>query len=396
MWVARTDIVKRGFRPRTSELWRGTVPDAEQWAKMSSICLRLQGEMLEFGRVAAVSWQPEAVYDGTIDSLIHIYLHDPDSPFQNLRPKTKQGYESLFRTLSVTVGRKHVPSLTFRDFKRWHEGFAKPLKEDAHVRTARAHGLMTQVRGLMAFGKQLRLPGCKEAREVLADMEFRMPQKRTAFVTAAQAILVRQEAHRLGMPSIALAQALQFDLMLRQKDVLGETVPMDEPGLSDIAFGGRKWLYGLHWKEITEDLILTHRLSKSLRGRQAITDPTAGKTETFDLKAYPMVMEELAHITRRDGPLVIRETTGRPWDGKSFNRAWRKIATKVGIPKNVQNRDSRAGGITEALNAGAHPDMVRRHAGHSQLSTTMGYSRDSVASKAEVITLRVKDRSKTA
>jgi hypothetical protein len=34
----------------------------------------------------------------------------------------------------------------------------------------------------------------------------------------------------MGWHSIALAQAIQFDCALRQKDVIGEWVPESEPG----------------------------------------------------------------------------------------------------------------------------------------------------------------------
>ena len=66
------------------------------------------------------------------------------------------------------------------------------------------------------------------------------------------------------------------------------------------------------------------------------------------------------------------------------------------IPKHVQNRDSRAGFITEAFDSGAIPDQIRRSAGHSQLSTTMGYARDSLAARNNVTQLRVKNRPKTS
>lgn len=399
-WVARADLVARGYAPKTVRLWppsvgAGPEPTADEWKLIGSACTRLQDEMLEWASAATGTWDAQRVYDGTIDSLIHVYLKDPDSPFKGLRYATSLKYESVLRTLSATVGKRRVPSLTFRDFKRWHENFAKPVKDGAAPRIARAHSLMTHIRLLMSFGTLVGLDGCEASQKTLAGMEFRMPKKRTVFITAAQAIAIRQEAHRQQMPSVALAQALMFELMLRQKDVLGEYVPLTEPGMSEVVNHGRKWLHGLHWKEVSDDFVLTHRLSKSIKGREAINDPQAGKIETFDLKAYPMVMEELVHITDRTGPIVKREATGRPWDSKSFNRAWRKIATAAGVPANVQNRDSRAGGITEALDSAAIPDQVRRHAGHSQLGTTMIYARDSLEAKAQVVALRVKNRPKT-
>ena len=151
---------------------------------------------------------------------------------------------------------------------------------------------------------------------------------------------------------------------------------------------------GLRWEEISTDLILTHRLSKSLRGRDAILNPQAGKTEQYDLRSYPMVMEELAHIApeRRHGPVVIFERTGLPWTDKYFQHVWRKTATAAGVPANVQNRDSRSGGITEGRKAGARIEDLRHHAGHSLVSTTAGYDRSDIEDKNKVAQLRAKVR----
>src|SRR6185312_14279942 len=235
----------------------------------------------------------------------------------------------------------------------------------------------------------------KDARETLSKIEFPMPKRRTVFLTTQQVIAIRAKAHEMGYPSIALAQVLMFELMIRQKDAIGEMIPMSEPGLSDTGYGGKKWLMGIHWNEISDTLILTHRLSKSLRGREAIMDPGAGKTEVFDLKVYPMVMEELQHVTHKTGPLVICEHTGRPWDHKYFATIWRKVADAAGIPKHLQSRDSRAGGITEGRKSGATLENLRHHAGHSQVSTTAGYDRSDLETKNNVQQLRVKNRTQT-
>jgi hypothetical protein len=46
----------------------------------------------------------------------------------------------------------------------------------------------------------------------------------------------------MGRPSITLAQAFQFEVMLRQKDVIGEWAPGSEPGVSAVTHAGQKWL----------------------------------------------------------------------------------------------------------------------------------------------------------
>jgi hypothetical protein len=70
-----------------------------------------------------------------------------------------------------------------------------------------------------------------------------------------------------GMPSIQLAQALQFELCLRQKDVIGEWVPVAEPGMSSVTYHGRKWLCGL---SIAGRSAPPHRGASAARPRAAV------------------------------------------------------------------------------------------------------------------------------
>jgi hypothetical protein len=334
------------------------------------------------------------MFDDTFASLIEIYQRDADSPFQKLRYKSRKQYEENLRTLKASVGKARISLLSFRDFKRWHEGFTKPLRDDLPGRVARAHSLMTVVRIVFSFCALIEIPRCDKIKAILEGMEFPRPKPRVDFIIADQAIKVRKKARELGYPSIALAQAIQFELMLRQKDVIGEWLPMQEPGLSDITDGWKKWLYGITWNEIDENLVLTHRLSKSLRGRDAIMKTGEGKTERYDLTVYPMVMEELANIpvAQRGGPLIVEERTGLPWRQKNFGSKWREIAKAVGVPATTQNRDSRAGAITEGRKAGATLEDLRHGAAHSQIQTTAGYDRSDMETRSKIALLRSKSR----
>src|SRR5262249_21279997 len=184
------------------------------------------------------------------------------------------------------------------------------------------------------------------------------------------------EAHRIGRPSLALAQALQFDLVLRQKDVIGEWVPIDEPGMSDVSrsFDGRrwKWLWGVRWSEVTEEgdkVILRHTTSKRLKDIEV------------DLTKAEMVLEELERMFGPDltlpaaGPIVINEETGLPYAAQTYRDDWRMVANAVGIPRDVWNMDSRAGGITGGLESGMPTEAAQNQAGHSSRETTEGYRR---------------------
>lgn len=400
-WVARGDLVKRGYSLKSVRLWPPSTstarvePTHDEWLTISAGCERLQSEMLEWANPLDWAYDPRAIYDGTMNSLKRIYHDDPDSPFQELRHATKHTYSMNSNSVCAAVGAARIPELNFRDFKNWYKGFCKPKKPGGPIRKARGHGLMTHVRLMIGFGALLKLPGCRDAKETLSAMEFETAKRRAEFMTADHAIAFRRQAHLDGVPSMALAQALMFDLGARQKDCIGEWVPNSEPGLSSVLDHGDKWILGMTWEEI-DGGILTHRLSKSL-SRESIQNADAGKTKRYDLSLYPMVTEEMAlvPIDKRKGPLVVAEHTGQPWRGKVFQRRWRKVAKAAGLPANIQNRDSRAGAATEAENSGADIERIRKSLGHSQASTTRIYTRDDDQATAEVAILRVKNRQQT-
>jgi hypothetical protein len=131
--------------------------------------------------------------------------------------------------------------------------------------------------------------GCHDVCDIFAKMaESRSSTAPRIYMTAAQRRLLRIKAHEVGRPSIALKQAI-FELGMRQADVIGEWIPIGWPDLSDITHGTKKWMMGLRWNEIGDDLVLKHRLSKSIHGARNLTDPTAGTVKARDLASHPIV-----------------------------------------------------------------------------------------------------------
>lgn len=395
-WVARTDLVARGYTLKTRRLWDGTEPTRDEWLAISSACILLQDEMLAWANGGTSN---AVTFDHTLKGLIRCYQHDEDSPYRELRWKSKESYGRHMALIERTVGKWPLKDIKGRFFGRWFEAWAQPAFEGGPRRIPRAHAAMTMLRILFGFGVAiLEDRECARLKAILTELEFENGKARTEEITAEQAIAIREHAHAMGFPSVALAQAIQFELLLRQKDVIGEYLPVDEPGMSDVIGHGMKWLHGLDWREISAELILTHRLSKSLRGRRAVADKKAGKTKVFDLKLYPMVMEEIGRIPAeaRTGPLVVDPRTGLPFRSRSFTELWRKIATAAGVPKNVQNRDSRAGGITEGIEAlDGDMEAPRIAAGHSNPETTRIYSRGDARQTAKVAVFRAKKRKET-
>jgi len=378
-WLARADCVKQGYKMKYFPLWKGVDPTPEERLTVSEACESLQYEMLAW---AAGGIDGASHFNGSVSSLIFCYTHDKDSPFKKLRFKSRKNYAEFMKRIEADHGDEFIANLKARDMLRWHAAW----KERG---VTMAHSLMRMFRGLLSFGMTiLDDEHCTHLSTVLGKMRFEMGKPRTERLTAEMANAVRALAHQKGLHSIALAQAFQFEGMLRQKDVIGSWEPLTEPGPSFATYRDMKWHRGLLWSEIDDNLILRHVTSK----RQ--------KPIEIDLKLAPMVIEEFDRIRSelgalpKFGPVVVYESTGRPYSEEYFRQFWREIADECGIPKTVRNQDSRAGAISEATDAGVPLEHIRHAATHSDIATTQRYSRGSAEKTATVLTMRAAHRNK--
>ena len=217
-------------------------------------------------------------------------------------------------------------------------------------------------------------------------MLFRAPTSRQEAPIAGEIIAARGAAHKFGHHPAALAYALQFEASLRQWDVIGQWIPISDSRPSAIIDGGKRWI-GPMWSQIDDDLVLRLTPSK--------TEGISQARVVFDLKAYPMVVEELARMpaTGRSGPLIVNPRTGLPYRHEYFRVLWHKCAAEVGISRSIWNRDLRAGGITEARQAGASTDDVAKMAGHvSKRTTAKVYDRDTMEAARRVAKARIAHR----
>lgn len=286
------------------------------------------------------------------------YMTDPDSGFHKLRWCTRQGYERSIARIVEDIGDREIVALGTRDVLHLH---ARWMESGVTL----AHQLATQLRIIIGFGATiLEDPDCQRVRGLLTGMRFKNGKPRENWITADQAKAVRDEAFSQNWLAVALAQALQFDCALRQKDIIGEWIPVDEPEQSAILSpdGQMKWVRGLLREEVDADMVLRHQTSK--RGKPAV----------FPLALCPSVMVEW-YAAPPSGPLIIDPQTNLPFEAWKYRRVWREIATAAGVPPDVWNMDSRAGRITQVLAAGATLEDARKLAGHSQQSTTSRYSR---------------------
>ncbi len=270
-------------------------------------------------------------FDGTLGGLIACYKTDPDSPFQQIQFNTRENYLSLLRRIEPH-GAEKISDINARTLRRWHESWVGREK-----RVAMAHSLMTMLRGMATFGATILESTLKVT---LHDLNFEMPKARAKRLTMEHANLIRAKAHEMRLHSVAIAQAFQFECKLKQKDTIGEWVPVSESGVSDVIDGNEKWIRGLRWEEIDEKLILRR-----------------GKQPEVDLKLYPMVREELEQMGRKaSGPVIVYERSRLPYQTYQFRREWRKVADAAGIPKDVMNMDSRAPARLDRLAPSHRPE----------------------------------------
>lgn len=393
VWLCRTDKANAGFVPRAVPLWHGDEPTTDDAAYISQECNRLQSEMLAFGKVDV---GPFHEFDGTLEGLAQAYQTDPDSNFTTLRWGTRQYYIQLLALILREHGEESLADIRAREIKSWHRTWTERGVSIAGAKIG-------MLRTIVNFGAiYLEDKECERLAAILHGMRFKVGRPRNERLTADQATAIRHFARKAGLRSIAYAQAFQFDCTFRQKDVIGEHVPISEPGLSDVTYEGKKWLRGIRWEEIDANLILRHTTSKRLKDIE------------IDLKLAPMVIEELEadygsllatnpvtggievlrFMLPASGPIIVFEVTLRPFFTNVFRNNWRKMANAVGIPKTVRNMDSRAGAISEATDAGAALEDVRHAATHSNITQTQNYSRGSTDKIAGVMKLRAEHRIK--
>jgi hypothetical protein len=269
----------------------------------------------------------------TLKKLIDCYRDDPHSSFRNLHHQVRVKHGRLLARISREHGHYLLKNIRTRTLIEWYRTWLGDGK------VAMAHALVSRLRELFRFGAtMLEDRNCNRLLDAVSDIRLQTSKSRTVEMTAEQANAIRAVAREKGRFSIAFAQALQFQLLMGQKDVIGEWVPPSEPGESRTTGKKRdKWLRGLRWECIDENLILRHTIGKSERRIEV------------DLRTASMVLEELGtsdrHCLPASGPMIICETTGYPYSAAEFRRLWRMIAREAGVPDNVKNRDSTPPGI---------------------------------------------------
>jgi len=276
-----------------------------------------------------------------IANLIARYKADVNCGYSRLRFRTREHYDGLMRRIDADCGKRELSALKARDFKKFYEDWTtsgEPM----------AHALVGMLRTLVNFGATTLENGeCERLAGVLHGLRFkRSKRQNNEQLTEAHVDAIIRTAYEWNLPSLALAQALQFECGLRQRDVIGEWIPDTEPGESDVRRDGMKWLRGILWDEIDKDFVLRHPASKG------------GKLVELRLSKYPRVKAAFAKVKQQFvGPVIVHEETDFPYKAHDFRTLWRKAARAAGVPDKIKNMDSRSSSARSETN-GAHPPRL--------------------------------------
>ncbi len=376
VWVARADIVKAGYEPKTVRLHYGSA----DLLLISAACLRLQAELLAW---AAGQRRDPLKFDGTLASLIRRYQCDPASPYHQIKWNTRRIYDQTLGVIDKAFGKRVLANLGLTDFRRWYDEAKKPKAPGEPERINKAHKIVSLCRRLFTYGVAAEIPDCARLAAILDASRFKQPGRRRVKLERHHVEAFIAEALKNNRLSLALGTTLQFDTALRQRDVIGEWEPLPHGVTSGgIVLNKRRWANGLTWADINDRFEIFKATTKT------------GAIAAHDLTLCPETMRllQLVPAGKRVGPLIIDEEAGRPYATDGYAREWRAIADRAGIPKHVWNMDARAGAITEADDAGADLDEIRSTAAHSQASTTARYVRGSIGKSRKVASLRAAHR----
>jgi hypothetical protein len=164
---------------------------------------------------------------------------------------------------------------------------------------------------------------------------------------------------------MALGTTAQFELLLRQKDIIGQWDKAKPNAPNAIYFQGEMWTGFFVWENV-HGWVWRLRTSKSNYKKQA----------TFTLTNYSLLFPQLQEVphAERAGPIVKGEH-GLPMRERSYRKWFRQIARAARIPDEVWSMGSRAGGATEAGQAGAPRTAIHAHLTHSGGDMTGRYLR---------------------
>jgi hypothetical protein len=345
--------------------------------------------------IAAIAAEPAQLtktrYDGSVSSLCRIYQEHPQSRFHKVKRNTRKTYTDSLKIIERTVGQRLVRNLTIIDVQHWYDEWRKPSEEGKPERIDRAHDAVAMFRTVLRFGAALRYRECRQLNDELAMIKFEKGGAREEEMTYSQAVAFIRTALELGRKGVipepralymAIGVAGQFELLLRQKDMIGEWSPARPNVENTIYFGSEMWTGFFTWERIPG---WRWRLKTSKSKYRAAAE--------FDLANYSLLFPLIDSVPHADRTgAVVKGEHGLPMRERSYRKWFREIARAAGIPDTVWSMDSRAGGATEAEEYGADFEAIQDALTHSKKEMSLRYIRRRSTRIASVAEARSRGR----
>jgi hypothetical protein len=298
-WVAR-QVVREplDFPDRTVRL-----PQEASDEELAELCRLYTAKLVNWLAERADGKDALPHYNGTVYSLSQVFQKHSESSFHTVKQNTRESYADSLKIIEATVGARIVRNLTVLDVKRRYREWKKPKVEGGPERIKRAHYAVTTFRMILRFGFALGFDECGKLVERLGSVTFERSGAREQEMTYTQAGAFVRKALEMGradgMPSdrarsMAIGVAAQFDLLLRQKDIIGEWMASEPNVVGAIYDGhGEMWLGRFRWDSVPGWKL---RL-KTSKTRSAIE---------FDLQNYSLLFPLLESVPlhERIGPIV--------------------------------------------------------------------------------------------
>jgi hypothetical protein len=345
-------------------------------------------------------------YNGTMLAACRIYQEHPLSAFHTVSHTTRRGYLNDLKVIEATVGSRLIRNVTILDCKNWYAQWRKGAvsidvdgnKVIGPERIERAHKAAAMVRTVIYFMAALRHPDCKILAGELEKIKFERGGAREQELTYHHVSAFIRTALDLGqrgvMPAdralyLSIGVASQFELMLRQKDIIGGW----EPTRADRRFPAGVAIVNLEEEGETWSGFYTWENIPGWRWRMRTSKSKYRAPAEFDLTLYGLLfplLEAVPHDQRHGA--IVKGEGGLPIRYRSYAKWFRQVATVAGIPLDVQSMDARAGGATEAEEAGAAEEAIQSALTHSNKVTTRRYVRRRSKKIADVADARNRSR----
>lgn len=365
---------------------------------------------------------PRTSYDGTVMTACLIYREHPQSAFNvSVKANTRRSYAGSLDIIERTVGARLIRNLNVLDCQTWYDSWRKPVvttdREGNELvgpeRIDRAHDAISMWKTVLRFNVALgaRHAGSKDCKALLEALEnagslvnFEKGGAREEEMTYLQASAFVRKALELEQRGVipkdrglymAIGVSAQFELALRQKDIIGERPKNNRDhekairrGAASINYDGTFWTGYFTWESIP-----------GWRWRMKTSKSKYRAAVNFDLTAYSLLfplLEAVPHDQRVGA--VIKGEHGYAVMERSYRKWFRPIARAADIPDAVWCMDSRAGAATEAEEAGGDHNAIKALLTHSdrQETTTQRYKRRQDKQRAVLQEVREASRPKTS